>query len=489
MRAPTLLVQSLVVPSIIAAKEPSCFGLQKDAVCEGPEDTASLDTARRLQNEQAPPSPSMVQRTSVEKIVRVDEEPSLAAGGTATNHPVILDYARNRLVHLHHKMLVALQGAAHRVIVLAGTMEPSSSTNSTATKHGVILDFVRNRLPLTFTSVSGGMGLVWLIPLIVIVFVILLVFLMCLWQSGSASVEQDKQESLVQTKAQQHWWTTGRSAKPPQQPTSFSPSVIQGLLRPSGGGRAEARQSPGIATPLSWVRSEAPQSELHGKTHASAMSVAQTDGLGSDPKLSIPLPLAQATTQRKHLCPGLVVPENNECTLLLPEISRPAQGPNYGTLSIDNLSGVVVLLCKYTLTPALLTGQGEKRLELKSAMNDEVLVSCRDTSDRDASGNPAGLIILNKSEEASGILKPNSQGTKRDYMVVLGDGQKVLLRRDLQRRPYATDENSWLLACTEDSERGRVVRISPQVDAGLMALAMLGTDLLELRAAAGQLLL
>jgi len=431
MRATTFLL--LVVPSFDAAREPSCGGLHEVAACERPKLTIAGRTEKRLYHQLAPPSPSMVQQTTLESLMRVDEEPSLAANSTAYKPDVVLVYLCNRL-------------------------------------HLIIAGFSRD---------SGPSGLVFLV---MIGFMILLVFLimLCLRPSGSAPVEHEAQQGLLQAKAPQPWWM-GRVGKPPQQPTTASPSVIQGLLRPSGGGRAEARQSPGIATPLSWVRSEAPQSELHGKTHASAMSVAYTDAHESSAMFPMTMPMPPVAAKRKHLCPGLVVPENNECTLLLPEISGPANG----VLSIDNLNGVVVLYASYSLSPALLTSQGEKRLELQNALDNKVLLSCRDTSDRDTSGNPAGLIILNNCGEASGILKANSLGSKRDYMMVLTDGQKVLLRRDLQRRPYATDENSWLLACTEESERGRVVRISPLVDAGLMALAMLGMDLLELHAAAG----
>jgi len=363
----------------------------------------------------------------------------------------------------------------------ANNSELFSTANVTAPKHGVILDYIRTRMPLCVAGFSRESGSSGFIFLLMIGSVILLVFLvmLCLRSPGNDKVERESLAALPAAQAAPQPWWMGRTGQPPQQPTSASPSVIQGLLRPAGGGH-----SAGIATPLSWVHSEARHSAFHGKAPTGAMSVAHTDAHDSSIMMpGVPSGLLSTVANRKHLCPGLVVPENNECTLILPEINGPPNG--HGTLSIDNLNGVVVIHATYTLSPALLTGQGEKRLELKSAVDNKVLVSCRDTTERDANGNPTGLIILNRSEEASGILKANTQSSKRDYMVVLTDGQKVLLRRDLQRRPYATDENSWLLACTEDSERGRVVRISPQVDAGLMTLAMLGTDILELRATAG----
>jgi len=193
---------------------------------------------------------------------------------------------------------------------------------------------------------------------------------------------------------------------------------------------------------------------------------------------------------KPHLCPELVVPENNECTLLLPEIQMEAgQGASgcshqQSILSIDDLNGMPVMFAACTTAPLPPPSQHDlsglsKRLVLRSALEDVVLASCADAVEADSSGDP-GLLIFNKANEQCGVLRACSPGGNRGFMASLTTGQKVLVRRDKQVSGtyYATDEDGWLLACTENAERGRVIRISPQVDAGLMTLAMLGTDLL-----------
>lgn len=190
------------------------------------------------------------------------------------------------------------------------------------------------------------------------------------------------------------------------------------------------------------------------------------------------------------LCPELVVPENNECTLLLPEMNvtppgQGASGPIHQPkiLSIDDLNGMAVLFAAYTTAAVPPAGHLDvpghsKRLVLRSALEDVVLASCADSVEIDAQSDPS-LVIFDKADEQCAVLRASSPGGTRGFMVHFTTGQKVMIRRDLQSSgTYATDEDGWLLACTENTERGRVIRISPQQDAGLMTLAMLGTDLM-----------
>mmetsp|Transcript_98366 Transcript_98366/g.194999 ORF Transcript_98366/g.194999 Transcript_98366/m.194999 type:complete len:490 (+) Transcript_98366:101-1570(+) len=196
-----------------------------------------------------------------------------------------------------------------------------------------------------------------------------------------------------------------------------------------------------------------------------------------------PRSLARSSS-RKYLCPELVVPEHNECTLQIPDLNLEA--PN-GILSIDDVNSSAVLLTSYSLlpnppkAPYEVPGSG-KRLVLRSALEDVVVASCRD-ADPGSDGSLPGLTILNCKEEVCGMLRPSGPDSKNSYVVALWSGQKVLVRKDVQANcTYATDEDGWMLACIEEelSDHKRLLRISPQVDAGLITLTMLGTRLLEL---------
>jgi len=216
--------------------------------------------------------------------------------------------------------------------------------------------------------------------------------------------------------------------------------------------------------------------------------------VGIWPTVSRPGGSPASTVTRSHtgpyLCPELVVPEHNECTLLVPELEISEASPN-GIISIDDVNNSAVLLTSYSImpnppkAPYEVPGNG-KRLVLRSALEDVVVASCRD-ADPDPGGGPPGLTILSKTDEVCGMLRPSGPGSKNSFVVALWSGQKVLIRKDMQGHcTYATDEDGWLLACFEEKspEAKRMLRISPQVDAGLITLTILGTKLMEIGAVA-----
>jgi len=185
-----------------------------------------------------------------------------------------------------------------------------------------------------------------------------------------------------------------------------------------------------------------------------------------------------------HLCPELVVPEHLDCTLFVPEIEISEASPN-GIISIDDVNNSAVLLTSYSILPNPpkasyeVPGNG-KRLVLRSALEDVVVASCRDAEPDPVAGSP-GLTILNRTDEVWGMIRPSGPGSKNSHVVFLGSGQKVLIRKDDQdHRTYATDEDGWMLAFFDEAPKAkRMLRISPQADAGLITLTILGTKLLE----------
>mmetsp|Transcript_64447 Transcript_64447/g.185217 ORF Transcript_64447/g.185217 Transcript_64447/m.185217 type:complete len:432 (+) Transcript_64447:13-1308(+) len=166
-----------------------------------------------------------------------------------------------------------------------------------------------------------------------------------------------------------------------------------------------------------------------------------------------------------YLCPELVVPEEQECTLLVPRLP---EGGSSGQVTVDDLRGVAVFRAYY--------GQG-KRLILSSAAGDSVFAFCRD-------GESGTLTIHHPSDAQFGSLRSDGGG----YTVATRRGVCMHLRGDVRLGNLnATDEQGQLLAIAEPvakSNARRSVRIGPQVDAGLVALVLLGIDVLEQQAAA-----
>jgi len=191
-----------------------------------------------------------------------------------------------------------------------------------------------------------------------------------------------------------------------------------------------------------------------------------------------------------HLCPELVVPEHLDCTLFVPEIEISEASPN-GIISIGDVNNSAVLLASYSVMPdppkALYEVPGNgKRLVLRGALDDVVVASCRDAEADHAGGLP-GLTILNKTDDVCGMLRPSGLGSENSYVVALWSGQKVLIHKEAQGRcTYVSDEDGWILACFEEEspKAQRMLRISPQADAGLITLTILGTKLLEIGAVA-----
>jgi len=159
------------------------------------------------------------------------------------------------------------------------------------------------------------------------------------------------------------------------------------------------------------------------------------------------------------------VPEEQECTLLVPRL--PEDGSS-GQVTVDDLRGVAVFRAYY--------GQG-KRLILCSAAGDSVFAFCRD-------GESGTLTIHHHSEAQFCSLRADGGG----YTVATRRGVCMHLRGDVRLGNLnATDEQGQLLAIAEPvakSNARRSVRIGPQVDAGLVALVLLGIDVLEQQAAA-----
>jgi len=193
--------------------------------------------------------------------------------------------------------------------------------------------------------------------------------------------------------------------------------------------------------------------------------------------LSLPSRLSEKPTV-PHLCAELVVPEETECNLQVPDlVARVAE--TRGRISISDTSGVPVFHCTFNTLRGLppQKDQDHVRLRLWSAIDGLVFGCCRDARDT-PTGQPA-YNIFNHADMPFGVLRPTTPDKLGAYSIVTCSGREIIFYKTnevgIQR---AEDETGQLLAMVITSSP-RCIRIGPEVDAGLVTLGMLGTDLLE----------
>lgn len=181
------------------------------------------------------------------------------------------------------------------------------------------------------------------------------------------------------------------------------------------------------------------------------------------------------------ICSELVVPPDNECTLLLPLISERDGLGAVETVTVDDARGIPIFQVTVRLGPR--GGRSaEKRLVLSSAVDDIVFASCRDAEPEPGARTRAGLSIFCQADAPFGVLRPDGLDDASGYSVRSRSGGVVCFRGDARTGCMkAIDEHDCIIALTEaTSWQQRWIRIGPRVDAGLVILAMLGIDLLEL---------
>jgi len=465
----------LLAASWLAAQADVCVahGANNDETCSGRKDEDADPLG---------PTPSMVQRDVLESAMSVDEERQEAP--EATLAPRVVAQPQQDLPGKSHAG--SPSEAGHSSEDTGSFMALDGRHTASAAVGAQLLQTMKRRVAVEFREFLRRLGvselelvatgsswtLVLLVPLVLVGIIMLLIAMRAWWKDTVANKERDGWWE-PRSRPQRGGSRDASSMPQPQQATNASqPPSVMGIFA-----------SPG--KPRELTPGKTPQSPLLRETTGGLLSerrsATPTCGIAETPKLSV--------DPRGHLCSELVVPENNECSLLLPEIMESRFNAS-GVLSIDDVNGMAVLYAAYSLAerppvgPHELPGNG-KRLILRSALEDIILASCKD-AESETAGGPPELAIFNKTEEPFGILRATSPGPRSSYLVTLSTGKKMFIRRDIQAlSSCVTDEDGWLLACSEDGgERGRTVRISPQVDAGLMTLTMLGIDILDITMAA-----
>jgi len=185
------------------------------------------------------------------------------------------------------------------------------------------------------------------------------------------------------------------------------------------------------------------------------------------------LPIAMDTTLQ--LCGELVVPTGKECCLFLPQIASSTMLEG-GRLSINDVNGRPV----FNVTCCPRGEQAGKCLVLRSAVDDFAFGYCQDA----AEGRMLldSLALCHHSGTQFGTLGPDKTG---GFVMRAINGWTVSIQDDGQSRAKVIEVGSGrLLAVTEvglNTTVQRMMRIGPAVDAGLMGLIMLSTDLLLYR--------
>lgn len=171
------------------------------------------------------------------------------------------------------------------------------------------------------------------------------------------------------------------------------------------------------------------------------------------------------------LCPGLVVPAECECLLLVPRLD-----PQAVSCEVTDSHRVPVFRVAYR-HPSKKIADGSKCLVLKSYADDNaVFAFC-------CLGYNGSLTILDAGGTPFGLIRGSKQGGKKGSFEVetrLGTQIQVSLTDDNELA--IVDRRGRTIALTEyvpKNTQKRMVRIGPFVDAGLITLAVLASDLLD----------
>jgi len=166
------------------------------------------------------------------------------------------------------------------------------------------------------------------------------------------------------------------------------------------------------------------------------------------------------------LCPGLVVPAECECLLVVPVLD-----PEHTSCEVTDSHRVPVFRVAYRYASSK-TPKATKCLVLKSYSDDNARFA---TCSRGPNGS---LTILDASDVPFGLIR----GCKGGFEVETRLGMQVRVGFTDRTNVEIVDRRGRTIALTESdpgNSQKRMVRIGPFVDAGLVTLAVLASDLLD----------
>jgi len=180
--------------------------------------------------------------------------------------------------------------------------------------------------------------------------------------------------------------------------------------------------------------------------------------LGSEGPASEAMPL---------LCEGLVVPEGQECTLLVPRL---AVGRGVSELTLSDTKGLPVFLARRALA----------QLSLSVAGGEDFVCGTCEPAEKSQGGSPSLTIHHGFFREKFGVLGSDTDLVSGSFALV-ARGRRWAVKCEPQVGSLnVLDEKNRLLASAEtDGQNTRRLRIGTGVDASLVVLVVLGVDWLQ----------
>lgn len=187
----------------------------------------------------------------------------------------------------------------------------------------------------------------------------------------------------------------------------------------------------------------------------------------------------------RYLCPDLAVPEDCECSLVVPTLDigcLQVMGPPSSEDSLVN-DGVVVLSVNFGPVGEGFPGpSGTDHLVLASESGEAIFASCYQAA-REEDASPPRLTFQNFAGETFGDLQAHAQAAHGNYSITVVGGRRIFLRRDSDGSMSILDEQGERLSVATMKSLGgvfvRMVTVDPGIDAGLVVLALLGVDWLD----------
>jgi len=181
---------------------------------------------------------------------------------------------------------------------------------------------------------------------------------------------------------------------------------------------------------------------------------------------------ADSNSQRLATCPELFVPKDKECWLRLPRIREAnSRAP------IRNSQGTVMLCADLSSS----IESGSMRMSLMSPDERRCFAFCKQPE--------PGVLCIFSTQESKPIAEVRHDIRGGGFLLDTSCGKRLLLSYQMQTgSTEVTDDGKLLAFALPESKRhsGELeICVGPGVDAGLMLLAMLGTDAFLLEANSG----
>eukprot|EP00927_Polykrikos_kofoidii_P027081 TRINITY_DN2395_c0_g1_i5.p1 TRINITY_DN2395_c0_g1~~TRINITY_DN2395_c0_g1_i5.p1 ORF type:complete len:656 (-),score=88.40 TRINITY_DN2395_c0_g1_i5:312-2279(-) len=200
-------------------------------------------------------------------------------------------------------------------------------------------------------------------------------------------------------------------------------------------------------------------------------------------------PIAMTSSHLEYnLCEDLVIPKNSECVLYIPPLEQQISG---SSVSVENIQGGVMFQACLDNSPGVgsnaASGVQATQLLLTDGGRSVTFASCSTLEEMD---DVTSLSIRHASGSVAGKLRPTADGPEH-FAVLMNAGWGLHIQAKSKTNMRISDlKRQRLLALVElpqgttpmtgtPRRNARIVTIGPEVDAGLIILAVIGIDWLR----------